>query len=394
MRRRHALRHMQTILITVCENAKTKRNSSIVRSSRSHVMTYGSPLSREHREALESRIHHLESQLAAHVNAPMHGMEGIDETILAATTSADFNWTTNPPPAINLDATFANAFDAGAMTLSPVPSFFSGTTRASSPDLPPTSAPAQFASIPPHLLGNKASPSPSEPHTAPSWEFMAQTQLGPKTAGRSRSHSRNTSNSSGSYVSEDQALSAVPELDDDLMPFAASAPRLPRHGVFAPSPAPASTHSSYTDRSRAVSTVPLPSRFEAETLTAEFIQYVESHAPQAYAMDAGSFAQLCEMVYPKSQKASPSFPLPSLPMARFHVFLAMATGMKLRIKDSPEPTNSLLDTCYDLAMQQTSASTFWQEDGGVEAAQLLAFFASIRKTPSLDPAPLQHSFTW
>ena len=100
------------------------------------------------------------------------------------------------------------------------------------------------------------------------------------------------------------------------------------------------------------------------------------------------------MVYPKSQKASPSFPLPSLSMARFHVFLAMATGMKLRIKDSPEPTNSLLDTCYDLALQQTSASTFWQEDGGVEAAQLLAFFASIRKTPNLDPAPLQHSFTW
>ena len=325
MRRRHALRHMQTVLITVCENAKTKRNSSIVRLSRSHVMTYRSPLSREHREALESRIHHLESQLAAHVNAPMHGMEGIDETMLAATNPTDFNWATHPPPAINLDATFANAFDAGAMTLSPVPSFFSGTTRASSPDLPPTSAPAQFASIPPHLLGNKASPSPSEPHTAPSWEFMAQTQLGPKTAGRSRSHSRNTSNSSGSYVSEDQALSAVPELDDDLMPFAASAPRLPRHGVFAPSPAPASTHSSYTDRSRAVSTVPLPSRFEAETLTAEFIQYVESHAPQAYAMDAGSFAQLCEMVYPKSQKASPSSPLPSLSMARFHVFAVNAT---------------------------------------------------------------------
>jgi hypothetical protein len=81
-------------------------------------------------------------------------------------------------------------------------------------------------------------------------------------------------------------------------------------------------------------------------------------------------------------------------MARFHVFLAMATGMKLRIKDSPESTNALLDTCYDLAMQQTSASTFWQEEGGAEAAQLLAIFAGIRKTPNLDLTPLQHSFTW
>jgi hypothetical protein len=81
-------------------------------------------------------------------------------------------------------------------------------------------------------------------------------------------------------------------------------------------------------------------------------------------------------------------------MARFHVFLGMATGMKLRIKDKPENTNALLDTCYDLAMQQTSNSTFWQEEGGVEATQLLAIFAGICKTPSVEPTPLQHSFSW
>jgi hypothetical protein len=384
------------------------------------VIAYNSHLLREHREALESRIHQLESQLAAHVNAPMHGMEGIDETILAA-ASADFNWQDTPPPPINLDTAFANSFDASRINIgefsqstmptiainqcehvpnvaspleSPVPSFWSGTTRASSPDMPPTSVPPQFASIPPHLLGGKPSTSPLEPHTAPSWEFMAQMQPGQKTAGRSRSHSRNTSHSSASLVSDDQAMSPIPEVDDDLMPFAASAPRLPRHGVFAPSPAPPSTHSSYTDRSRAVSTTPLPSRFEAETLTTEFMQHIEANAPQAYGMAASSFAQLCEMVYPNPQKASPSIPVASMSMARFHVFMAMATGMKLRIKDSPESTNALLDTCYDLAMQQATGSTFWQENGGVEAAQMLVIFASIRKTPNRDPTPLQHSFTW
>jgi hypothetical protein len=81
-------------------------------------------------------------------------------------------------------------------------------------------------------------------------------------------------------------------------------------------------------------------------------------------------------------------------MARFHVFLAMAIAMKVRIKDAPENTNALLDTCYELAMQQTSSSTFWQETGGAEAAQLLSLFASIRKPSTEEPRPLQQSFSW
>lgn len=383
-------------------------------------MSSSSHLLREHREALENRIHQLESQLAAHVNAPIHGMEGIDETILAA-ASADFNWQDTGPPSVNLDTTFASSYETPGMnmsafpqssmptiainqcehvpqaspSISDVPSIsWSGTTRASSPEMPPTSVPPQFASIPPHLLGSKSSTSPLEPHTAPSWEFMAQMQPVRKTAGYSRTHSRKTSNSSASLASDDQAMSPIPEVDGDLLPFAASAPHLPRQGVFAPSPAPASTRSSYTDRSRAVSTTPLPSRFEAETLTAEFMQHIETHSPQAYGMPASSFAQLCEMVYPNPQQLSPSIPLASVSMAKFHVFLAMATGMKLRIKNSPESTNALLDTCYDLAMQQTTSSTFWQEDGGMEAVQLLAVFAGIRKIPNLEPTPLQHSFSW
>lgn len=382
-------------------------------------MTHNSHLLREHREALEGRIHQLEAQLAAHVNAPMHGMEGIDDTILAAAT-ADFSWQDTPPPPVNLDTSFTNSFDTGginpsgfaqsgmptiqinqcehvssvASPSSPL-SFWSGTTRASSPDMPPTSIPPQYASIPPHLLGSKPSLSPLEPHTAPSWEFMTQMQSGQKITGttRSRSHSCNTSISSASLASDDQAMSPIPEVDDDLLLFA-SAPHLPRQGVFAPSPAPMSTRSSYTDRSRAVSTTPLPSRFEAKTLTTEFMQHVEAHAPQAYGMTAASFAHLCEMVYPNPQKVLSSTPVASISMARFHVFLAMATAMKLRIKDSPESTNALLDTCYDLAMQQTTTSTFWQEHGGVEAARLLVIFAGLRKLPNVDPTPLQHSFTW
>jgi cob(I)alamin adenosyltransferase len=81
-------------------------------------------------------------------------------------------------------------------------------------------------------------------------------------------------------------------------------------------------------------------------------------------------------------------------MARFHVFLAMAIAMKLRIREAPEQTNALLDTCYELAMQQAGSSTFWAEQGGVEAAQLLAVFAAVRKVEREVVRPLVQSFSW
>jgi hypothetical protein len=193
-------------------------------------------------------------------------------------------------------------------------------------------------------------------------------------------------------------MSPIPEVEDDLLPLA-PVPRLPRQGIFAAShaesPTPGSSRSSFTDRSRALATTPLPSRFEAETLTTEFVQYLESLQYPAYNISPQLFARLCENVYPKPQRATSSTEMSvSIPMARFHVFLAMAIAMKLRIRESPETTNALLDTCYELSMQQTSASTFWQENGGVEAAQLLSIFASIRKARSNEPRPLQQSFSW
>jgi hypothetical protein len=381
-------------------------------------------MQREHREALEGRIHHLEAQLAAHVNAPMHGMESLDQTIMAPTPTS-FDWQT-PPPHLNLDTTIPASFTADDLDLgsfsaggslpsisinecehvpnvaspnSDVPSFYSGTTRASSPEMPPTSAPAQYASMAQHLSGNKAFASPLEPHTAPSWEFMAQasgSQLKPKT-GSSRDHSRRTSATSLSGGSEENAMSPIPEVEDDLLPLA-PAPRLPRQGIFAAShaesPTPGSSRSSFTDRSRALATTPLPSRFEAETLTTEFVQYIESLQYRVYNISPPLFARMCENVYPNPQQPSGMEMSVSIPMARFHVFLAMAVAMKLRIRESPENTNALLDTCYELAMLQATSSTFWQEQGGIEAAQLLTVFASIRKVANEDPRPLQHSFTW
>lgn len=192
-------------------------------------------------------------------------------------------------------------------------------------------------------------------------------------------------------------MSPIPEVEDDLLPLA-PVPRLPRQGLFAASqtdsPTPGSSRSSFTDRSRALVTTPLPSRFEAETLTSEFIQHVESLDYRAYTIPSPLFARFCEAVYPNPQRAPTVDLSVSIPMARFHVFMSMAIAMKIRIRDTPENTNALLNTCYELAMQQTTVSTFWQESGGVEAAQLLSVFAAIRRTVPAEPRPLQQSFSW
>lgn len=374
---------------------------------------------REHQAALESRIHHLEAQLAAHVNAPMHGMESIDENLMSSTPTS-FDWGQSPPP-LSLDTTFSAftaepaqmdmaPFSAGssgarvpaiaitecelvpsaAVVSSPVPSFWSGTTRASSPDMPPTSAP----SYPPMGFPSSKSytPSPGMPHTT-EWDFMAQrTNLKPE-APQSGSISRATSTSSHTTESEEH----ITEDETDVLPLA-PAPRLPRPGLFAAhteSPPPGSSRSSFTDRSRALTTTPFPSRFEAETLTSEFIVYLESTDQKLYSVTPGLFSRFCESVYPDPKKRGVTLDIPvSTQMARFHVFMAMSIGMKVRIKDSSENTNSLLDTCYDLAMQQATSAPFWQENGGIEATQLLNIFASIRKEPQFAPKPLQPSMSW
>ncbi|KAF1936328.1 hypothetical protein EJ02DRAFT_88230 [Clathrospora elynae] len=348
-------------------------------------------------------------------------MESIDQNLMASTPTS-FDWQ-GAPPNLHLDTTIPATFTAEDLDLatfsvggssvpsiaidecepfpnlaspsSPVPSLWSGTTRASSPDMLPTSAPQKFALTYPPASKPIAQ---MEPHTAPSWEFMAQassSQLQPRTS--SRDPSRKTSASSLSQDSEEQAMSPILEVEDDILPLA-PAPRLPRQGIFAArrteSPAPVSSRSSFTDRSRALATTPLPSRFEAETLTTEFVQHVESLDYRAYSIPPPLYARFCEVVYPNPQRTSALVIPASMPMARFHVFLTMAIAMKIRIKDTPEHTNALLDTCYELAMQQTLSSMFWQEIGGLEAAQLLALFASIRKPSNDEPRPLQQSFSW
>ncbi|KAF2738942.1 hypothetical protein EJ04DRAFT_519888 [Polyplosphaeria fusca] len=373
----------------------------------------------EHQYALENRIHQLEAQLATHINAPMHGMESIDQSLMGTPPSLDWQ---SPPPQLTLDTNFPTPFSPGseldlatfsagsipsiAITEceptpndspeSPVPSLWSGTTRGSSPDVPPTSAP-QF----PPSLSRHFSP-PASLHTAPSWEFMGQeaTRLKPNPP-QSLERSRTSSISSSSIDSDDQAVSPFPdsEGDVDMMPLA-PAPRLPRTGIFSAStesPPPGALQASYSDRSRAItSAAPWPSKFEAETLTTEFVQHIETFEHKPYAVAPPLFARFCSTVYPDPKnREQPADVGVSTQMVRFHVFLAMAVGMKVRILNTTEATNALLDRCYELAMQQASAPTFWQEAGGVEATQLLAVFASLKKEPGFENIrPLQPSFSW
>lgn len=343
---------------------------------------------REHRQALESRIHHLESQLAAHVSAPMHGLESLDQSLMGGISTID--WQTPPPP-LTVNTTFATPYDMGSdfdmapfsassvpsiaiseAQPSPVPSFWSGTTRASSPERHPTSAP--------HMPFTPGMETPSQAFSPPirhhhssslSWDFMTPSEPGHLKPEPSTSHGRSRTTSISSVSADSEGA----------------------------------TSSNYDEQSGgmdigSLNLLPYPSRFEAETLTSEFLRYVETMPePKPYTLPSVAFGRLYEAVYPSPNSNSGQISQihQSVPihMARFHVFLAMAIGMKFRIRDSAEPTNLLLDRCYELAMQQAAASTFWLEPGAVEAAQLVAILASVGKEGGLfQPRSLQASCTW
>ncbi|CAN9227751.1 unnamed protein product [Alternaria alternata] len=144
----------------------------------------------------------------------------LDTTIPATFTADDldmgsFSARSGSMPSIAIDE--CEPFPNFSTPSSPVPSLWLGTTRASSPDsMPPGSALPQFGTAYPPM--SKPMPSSIEPHTAPSWEFMAQassSQLQPGTS--SRGHSRKTSTSSLSQASNEQAMSPIPEVEDDIL---------------------------------------------------------------------------------------------------------------------------------------------------------------------------------
>ncbi|ORY19051.1 hypothetical protein BCR34DRAFT_260920 [Clohesyomyces aquaticus] len=369
----------------------------------------------EHQIALESRIHQLEAQLAAHVNAPMHGMESIDQSIMGATPA--FDW--QSPPQLTLETNFPTPFNPDtdldmasfsassipsiAITeceptpnntspSSPSPSFWDGTTRASSPEVLPKSAPPTTRGLAPPTSGKAFSP-PVSPHVAPSWEFMAQNGVGylKPDISHQRRASQSSSLSSLSLENDESAILPFPDFDSQ-----AEKPRLPRQGIFAPgvdSPTAMSSRPNFTDRSRAITSAPFPSRFEAETLTGVFLNHVMAFEAKPYTITPAIFHQFFDAVYPNPHRGPALGASPSVSMARFHVFLAMAIGMKIRIRGTTE-SNSLLERCYELAMQQTASAKFWQESGAIEAAQLLSVFASLSRESHFEPKPLQQSWSW
>ncbi len=283
-----------------------------------------------------------------------------------------------------------------ALLSSPPGSVWSNTSRASS--LPLSSVPSNPTPTSRESLRTNSISVLVDPHTASSWGYPENTnisQLKSEVAG-DLGHSRKRSASSISIGSDGRSVAPSPEAEADLV-WTDTAPSLPRQGLFAPkyteAAAAGSSRSSFSERSRALTSTPLPSRFEAQTLTAEFIQYIHNVLPPAYSILPHLFSRFCQMVYPSPTRTVSDAPV-SMPMARFHVFLAMAIAMKLRIRNSSEDTNALLNTCYQLAMQQSGMATFWQEDAGQEAAQLLVVFASIRKTSISHSASRHHSFSW
>lgn len=123
-----------------------------------------------------------------------------------------------------------------------------------------------------------------------------------------------------------------------------------------------------------------PSRFEAETLADIFFKGVGSYGCP---IDRLSFEACMDQVYGDAwsgfQYQANRY---SMNMTRFHVFIVMAIGMRMKTNGRTSEV-ALLERCYQLAMQQTSSPTFWGEAGGIEAALLLSVFSRVSTATSL-----------
>ncbi|EOD51653.1 putative c6 zinc finger domain protein [Neofusicoccum parvum UCRNP2] len=261
--------------------------------------------------------------------------------------------------------------------LSPAPSLLSANSRCSTPEPYSITTPIMGSALVPPMFGSPVSP-PVSACQRPPWENCSHGEaneggyLSPPDHGK-QSFSRRSSISS---LGLDQDFNSI---SLQFSPFE-DEPQSP--GVFPDSFRPQSrgSHHSTTPTGPGTMTPKMPTKFEAETLSDIFFEKTEhDRRPVEH-----SFYQTClDLVYDLSSDSMQSQDTSlvellitpySLRMARFYVFMTMAVGMRLRT-GGRMTDNSLLDTCYRLAMQQTETASFWSEVGGVEAASLLALFA-------------------
>jgi hypothetical protein len=119
-----------------------------------------------------------------------------------------------------------------------------------------------------------------------------------------------------------------------------------------------------------------PSRFEAEMLLDKFFDRVQSSrqtlAP--YPLNRGQLFEFLDIVY--SLHLAHLGGACSVSMARFHVYMAMAVGLRMEA-EGRSTTMHMLQTCYRLAMEETHSPSFWKQAYSLEAGILVMLFSQV-----------------
>ncbi|KAL4875235.1 hypothetical protein BJY04DRAFT_166891 [Aspergillus karnatakaensis] len=121
-----------------------------------------------------------------------------------------------------------------------------------------------------------------------------------------------------------------------------------------------------------------PTRFESETLLDKFFDRTQSarHQLPRYPLDRTRLFEFLDIIHHTQISPGGHGLVCSLQMARFHVYMAMAIGLRME-PEGRSTTLLMLQNCYRLAIEEVRAPWFWSQAFAAEAAVLVMLFAQV-----------------
>lgn len=123
----------------------------------------------------------------------------------------------------------------------------------------------------------------------------------------------------------------------------------------------------------------LPTSVEIQALLELFFQTIPG---MGYPLGRDTFQKFLDIIDDPSQVPSEQGDMYPVAMAKFHVYMAMAVGLRMKV-DCRARELQLLETCYDVAVEQIRSRYFWAQPLAGEAAMLLMLFANVSHRSSV-----------
>ncbi|PIA99426.1 hypothetical protein CB0940_03708 [Cercospora beticola] len=299
---------------------------------------------------------HLDTSFSADMP---HASSGMDDMSM----SDDF-LSPNNVPTIQITGPHGSN-PSSPLALSPSPSLFSGTSRASSPD--PFSAVSAFDYG--NALGaSTLNISGQGPHRTPpmsQWaDVYSQTLQTPVSPG---GHHISRRSSVSSFGGLGEALCAPADQSGDWGmddPFGEPEYNegFGNFDQFVPEPTPSKTQAEALAE-QVFSSRYLPIERSAFRVCLEAIYLLPSHTTD---------------VHPTVHSMLSSYTTYTLRVARCLVFLVLSIGLRMNANSGMGDAG--LHGCYQLAMRQMSRPDFWSENGAQEVSVLLSAFAEVSRS--------------